>query len=273
MRSWRCIAASWHVLMPMPPDAAAQRPAYDAIAHLYDVDMARNMPFDDVALYERVCREAPGPVLELGCGNGRVLLELAARGLDVTGVDGSMRMLSALNDKATARALPSPPVCRMDARALGFRRGFAVVLCPYSLVTYMTGEHDAARMLDEARRVTVDGGTIVVDAFVPKPAAGHARFKRDYVRSFGKGALMRFKRITPLSAGMNRIDRRYDVIDARGRLAERVETSETIRLFAPDDVLGLLEASGWRVCSTWWNYASASPVADAQFFTAVARSA
>jgi ubiquinone/menaquinone biosynthesis C-methylase UbiE len=245
-------------------------PSYDAIAHLYDVDMARSMPFDDVAFYERVCREANGPVLELGCGNGRVMLDLMARGLDVTGVDPSARMLASLIEKAAARALPVPRICRMDARSLGFRSAFRIVLCPYSLVTYMAGERDAARMLDEARRVVTDGGAIVVDAFVPQPTASHARFKRDYVRSFGRGALMRFKRITPLSPEINRIDRRYDVIDATGRLAERIETSEDIRLFTPDDIVGLLETSGWQIRSTWWNYTSAQPLGDAQFFTAVA---
>ena len=44
-------------------DAGAPRPGYDAIAHLYDVDMARNMPFDDVSLYERICSAGAGPVL------------------------------------------------------------------------------------------------------------------------------------------------------------------------------------------------------------------
>jgi len=255
----------------MPPDAGARRPAYDAIAHLYDVDMARNMPFDDIAFYERVCRESPaGPVLELGCGNGRVMLELAARGLDVVGVDGSPRMLAALVDKAKACAL-SPRVCRMDARNLGFARCFGAVLCPYSLVTYMGQGNDAARMLDEARRVIVAGGNVVIDAFVPMPSAAQAHFKQDYVRTFGAGALMRFKRITPIGDGMNRIDRRYDMIDATGGLVERVETSEDIRPFTPDEVLGLLETSGWRVRSTWWNYTSAAPLADAQFFTAVAQ--
>ena len=169
----------------MAAELPVSHPAYDAIAHLYDCDMARNMPFDDVALYDRVCREAAGPAMELGCGNGRLLLELCARGLDVTGVDASSSMLAALVEKAAARALPPPRVCRMDARALGFGDGvFAVALYPYSLVTYMTGEGDVVRMLEEARRVVAEGGTIVVDAFVPRPIAASARFTRDYVRAF-----------------------------------------------------------------------------------------
>jgi hypothetical protein len=39
--------------------------AYDRIAHLYDVDMARNMPFDDVALYAQICCDEGGRALEL----------------------------------------------------------------------------------------------------------------------------------------------------------------------------------------------------------------
>ena len=84
---------------------------------------------------------------------------------------------------------------------------------------------------------------------------------------------MRFKRITPLSPTTNRIDRRYEVVDAHGRLAERIETSEVIRPFAPDELLALLVESGWSTRSTWWNYASAAPLADAQFFTVVATAA
>src|SRR5206468_3078186 len=56
--------------------------SYERIAHWYDVDMARNMPFDDVAFYLGVSANKGGRVLELGCGNGRILLELLARGID-----------------------------------------------------------------------------------------------------------------------------------------------------------------------------------------------
>jgi len=251
-------------------EIGSPRPSYDAIADLYDVDMARNMAFDDVGYYERVCRESPGPALELGCGNGRILLELLARGVDVTGVDGSEPMLSALAQKAATRGLPSPRVARMDVRALGLRRGYAVVLCPYSLVTYMSGEGDAARLVGEARRVVVDGGVIVVDAFVPRPASASPDFRQDYARPFGDGTLLRSKRVTPLSPVTNRIERRYDVQDAAGRLVKRIETSEDIRVFAPGDVVALLAAGGLRVRSTAWNYGATQAPEGAQFFTAVA---
>ena len=85
-------------------EPAATRPAYDRIAHLYDVDMAQNMPFDDGGFYARVCRAQGGRVLELGCGNGRILLGLIGAGIDATGVDGSAGMLRQLERKAAAQA-------------------------------------------------------------------------------------------------------------------------------------------------------------------------
>src|SRR5438105_6341977 len=137
-------------------------PAYDSIADLYDADMAQNMRFDDVGFYHRLCAKHGGHILELGCGNGRILRELASRQLDIVGVDRSQKMLAALVSKATARGLPVR-ACVMDVRQLGFRKKhFDVVLCPYSLVTYMTAEDDAKRMLDEIKGVLAPGGIVVV---------------------------------------------------------------------------------------------------------------
>ena len=76
---------------------------YDRIARFYDVDMARNMAFDDVGFYAELCARHGGTVVELGCGSGRILLELVARGVDAIGVDTSAGMLRELQRKAAAR--------------------------------------------------------------------------------------------------------------------------------------------------------------------------
>ena len=137
---------------------------YDRIARFYDVDMAQNMRFDDVAYYAHQCsRAAAGPVLELGCGNGRILLRLAQGGVDAVGIDASASMLAELARKAAMRRVPLRAV-RGDARRLPFRAGFAAVLCPYSLVTYMTSDADASAMISAARQVLAPRGLVVVDA-------------------------------------------------------------------------------------------------------------
>ena len=136
--------------------------AYDRIAHLYDVDMALNMRFDDVGFYVRVAAHHGGRVLELGCGNGRILLELMTRGIEAVGIDESAKMLDGLADKAAARGLPVR-ACRMDALRLAFGARFDVVLCPYSLVTYMAKDNAAARFVDGIRGVLAPRGIVVVE--------------------------------------------------------------------------------------------------------------
>ena len=243
--------------------------AYDRMAHLYDVDMAQNMRFADVDFYASIAQSKRGRVLELGCGNGRILLALAALGIDAVGVDRSQKMLAELLRKASARGL-SVRACAMDVRQLGFAVRFDVVLCPYSLVTYMTDEDDAARMLEEAKCALAPDGIIVVDAFIRRGVVSSRDYTRDYVRPFGERSLVRSKRITPLSERVNRIERRYEIVSDDGTIDERIDTCEDIRVYAPSELTALLETCGLRTREAWWNYAASEAVADAQFFTIVA---
>ena len=78
-------------------------------------------PSGDAAFYRALAEETGGPVLELGCGTGRVLLPIAALGIPCVGVDASPAMLAAL------RAKNPPPnlelvEARMETFDLGARR-------------------------------------------------------------------------------------------------------------------------------------------------------
>ena len=244
---------------------------YDRIARFYDVDMAQNMRFDDVAFYAHQCARSSGRVLEIGCGNGRVLLPLLREGRDAFGVDASAPMLRELSRKAAAARLPLRAAQAEGRRLPVSRATLACVLCPYSLITYFVTDDDVAVFLRGVRDALVPGGTIVVDAFVPREVPAQADFTPDYRRPYGAFTLARAKRITPLPGGANRIERRYEVINGAGDVVETIEASEVIR---PRDVTTLHAAmadAGFGRISEWWDYGTRPTADGAQFVTLTGR--
>jgi ubiquinone/menaquinone biosynthesis C-methylase UbiE len=139
---------------------------WDEYAPFYDWENARTLGRRDVAFWRRVAVVAPGPVLELGCGTGRVSLPLARGGVSLVGIDRSAPMLARAKQRAGAlgRKQGSLALVRGDIRTLPFRaRRFSMVLAPYGVLQSLLGDGDLAATLDSVGRVLVRGGTFGID--------------------------------------------------------------------------------------------------------------
>ena len=117
-------------------------------------------------------------VLDVGCGPGRHVLELARRGFEVTGVDISRRFVDLARGAAEAEGLDRVSVEVADARALTFDAEFDLVisLCQggFGLTggpgADTAGEAGPAVELDEPvlagmARAVGEGGLVIVSAF------------------------------------------------------------------------------------------------------------
>lgn len=243
--------------------------SYDAIADVYATDMGRSMPFDDVACYRAVCRAHRGAVLELGCGTGRILLELLDAGIDAVGVDRSLPMLQRLRRDAAVRGL-SPRVAQMDLRALALAGKFAALLLPYSLITYLVDRDVARGVLAQLRALLDAGGVIVLDAFVPQPVTSFTDFRLDYRRPHGAATLERHKRITANADGTNRIERRYRILGDDSELPrEEFHTDETIRPYGVAALEAIAVNAGLQVQQWIFDYGTRADAEGARFATAI----
>ena len=72
---------------------------YAVLAKYYDGAYAAVKDLIDVPFYVDVAKRIGGPVLEIGCGTGRVLLPIARAGITIHGVDSSLSMLDILHEK------------------------------------------------------------------------------------------------------------------------------------------------------------------------------
>jgi SAM-dependent methyltransferase len=100
----------------------------------------------DLALWSELGAEAAGPVLELGCGAGRVALHLAGRGLEVTAIDSSPALVTELRRRAAEAGLAVEAAVG-DARRLEVEGRFGAIIAPMQLTHLLGGRSGRVRML------------------------------------------------------------------------------------------------------------------------------
>ncbi|MGH2961319.1 MAG: class I SAM-dependent methyltransferase [Solirubrobacterales bacterium] len=99
----------------------------------------------DLPLWEELAAAANGPILELGCGTGRVALRLAGRGHEVVGLDVDRGLAAELESRSRAEGLPIRAVVA-DAAGFDLGESFALAIAPMQLVQLLSGERDRAAM-------------------------------------------------------------------------------------------------------------------------------
>ena len=109
----------------------------------------------DLPLWRRLAREAGGPVLDVGAGTGRVALDLARAGHEVTALDIDPDLLTELEARADGL-----PVQTMVADAAGFDAGtFALVAVPMQTIQLLP---DRRGFFASARRAVAPGGLVAL---------------------------------------------------------------------------------------------------------------
>ncbi len=159
-------AATAEPAAPVTLDLATRdarvRAAYGAVAPAYAAALADELamlPFECWVL-DQVALEAPGPVVEVGCGPGHVTAYLADQGVDASGIDLSPEMIAQAQER-----FPEAAYAVGDLRTLmrpPHAPGWGAVLAWYSLIHLAPEELPAA--LTALTRPLVPGGVLVVAA-------------------------------------------------------------------------------------------------------------
>ncbi len=122
---------------------------------------------EDLPFWRWLARQAQGPVLELGCGTGRVYLPLLEEGIALWGVDRQAAMLRYLRDQAAPEQRTRLRLIQADMRALGFAPGaFALVLVPCNTFSLLDAPA-RAQVLAAVARLLRPGGCLALS--LPNP--------------------------------------------------------------------------------------------------------
>ena len=143
---------------------------YRPSAHLYDLD-PREITRDDIAFYIAQAKAQGGPVLELGCGTGRVTLPLVQTGSEIWALDLSEDMLAQLRLKV--RPLPPSTAHRLHivhASMADFDLGrrFDLIIAPFRAFQALSERAEQESCLECVRKHLSERGRFVMHVFKPK---------------------------------------------------------------------------------------------------------
>jgi SAM-dependent methyltransferase len=142
------------------------QPYAGLVAQTYDVWMPPSGDDPDVEVYRRSIEHGAGPALELGCGNGRLLVGYARAGFDVEGVDSSADMLAICAAHGREAGLDLM-LHQADWLALDLGRTYATIYNPAGSFALIAGDEDARTALAAWRRHLRPGGRLLIAMSVP----------------------------------------------------------------------------------------------------------
>jgi SAM-dependent methyltransferase len=144
---------------------------YHVIAKYYDGAYAAKQDLVDLPFYLDLATQSRGPVLEIACGTGRVLLPVARKGIEICGVDNALSMLDVLKENLAQEpdeVRQRITVQEGDMRTFRLNRTFPLVMIPFRPMQHMFTVEDQVAALKTAAAHLTDQGTLAFDVFYPK---------------------------------------------------------------------------------------------------------
>ncbi len=244
---------------------------YDSvIADFYDASPVVAGRMQDVHFYVAAAREYGAPVLELGCGTGRMLVPLAQAGLKVTGLDISKKMLERAEEKRALLGAGDRERIRLvqgDMTQFALGEQFPLIIIPFRPFQHLLTVNEQLRCLHCVREHLARGGQLIMDFFQTDAARMHdpdflkEHAVADYEMEGGRKVHLTERVVAFHRAEQrNDVEMAFEVVGSDGCKGRSV-FAFTIRYFFRYEVEHLLARSGFRVTELYGDF-DRSPLHD-----------
>lgn len=237
---------------------------YDSfIADYYDESPMVRGRTQDVAFYREAAREFGDPILELGCGTGRITMALAQMGKRVTGLDLSERMLEHAARKRSmlyTEERERVHLVQADMAKFDLSEKFRLIIIPFRPFQHLLEVKEQMACLECVRKHLMPGGRLILDVFQTDAERMHdpvhmreapvAEYKTSDGRKVG---------ITERVAAFHRAEQINDVemiytIEHPGGKKERLVFAWPLRYFFRYEVEHLLARCRFRLTGLYGNF-------------------
>ena len=237
---------------------------YDSfIADYYDESPVVSGRLQDVAFYRDAARDFGDPILELGCGTGRITMALAEAGKRITGLDLSERMLErGVKKRAALRVEARERVHLVQGDMARFDLGetFRLVIIPFRPFQHLLEVRQQVDCLDCVRKHLAPGGRLILDVFQTDAERMHDPVHmREILVTEYKTADGRQVRISERVAAFHRAEQRNDVemifsIRHPDGRQERLVFAWPLRYFFRYEVEHLLARCGFQIAAEYGDF-------------------
>jgi SAM-dependent methyltransferase len=148
---------------------------YTTISRYYDAENSDKT--DDLVMYAELAAEYGSPILDIGCGTGRVMMHLAQEGFDVYGIDRDKTMLERAENKREAMPHLKKKLTFYQGDVLTYKldKQFKMVLLTYNMLTHFHEQEKQLALLRRMRELVEADGVLVIDV----PNAGNVFASED----------------------------------------------------------------------------------------------
>lgn len=242
------------------------------LATYWDLLRGDTSSWPDRGFYKTVVAQSGQPVLDVGCGTGRLLLDFMADGIDIDGVDNSPDMLAICGRKAQQLGL-RPNLFQGEMETLDLPRRYRTIIVPSSSFQLLVDGACATEAMKRFVHHLEPGGRLVMSFMLLSPREGaEPILTRDYSREAVRpedGALVRrssqstFDRTTSLE----HTEDTYEVI-VNGEViaSEHHSRSPATREYTQEQAVATYEQAGFTAIqvTSGFTFEPATPT-DAMF--------
>ena len=211
----------------------------------------------DIAFYVAMAREGKGPILEVGCGSGRITLPLLETGHEIHGVDNSPAMLRILHEKLAERPELLSCIHEGDMRTFDLGKKFAQGFVPFRAFLHLDTIDDQLAALRNFHKHLLADSRLIIDIFAPS----YRIMSNDQARSSLPAQHLADGRIITVvdnATYLHRdqrveVERHIDVVFPDGTLKRNIEHFHLRYIFRYEMEL-LLRQSGFRLETVYGDF-------------------
>lgn len=222
---------------------------YGMMAEFWDLFRGDTSNWDDRFFFLDVVKKYGQPVLDVGCGTGRILLDFMQQGIDIDGIDNSPDMLVKLQQKAEKLKL-HPSVYQQEMNKLDLPRKYQTILVPSSSFQLLLEENLSPAAIHRFYEHLLPGGVLAMP-FMTLWKEGdplESEFTREVLRPEDSATIRRWShvRFDPETDFEHSIDR-YEIIrDGNVVASEEHRQSPATRSYTQQQAVAMYQQAGFE---------------------------